>query len=310
MKFIFLGTADFGILALKRLLDLGHSCVGVVTNPPKPSGRGLKLRKSQVHQFCDESLITPVLTPESLKSEEFLSKIKTLDADIFFVVAFSILPEVLFSIPPKGTFNIHAALLPKFRGPAPIQRAIEVGAKESGVTLFRIDRGVDTGNILVQLSCKIKHNDSTPTLYERLSSLGADAIEYGVKLIEGGDELYNTQDHSNATKAPLLKKSEGEINWSDGAELIYNRVRAFKPFPKVFTTINQKVHVIEWGEFRDSNQNSTTPGQILSISKEGIDIACGEGVFTITEIKPAGKRAMKVSDFINGVDLSEGTIIG
>ncbi len=308
MKFVFLGTADFGLPALQRMIDDGHTCCGVVTNPPKKSGRGLKVRKSPVHTYCDEHNIAPVFTPESLKDPEFHAELQALNAEIFVVVAFSILPEELFSIPPKGTYNIHAALLPLFRGPAPIQRAIETGASESGVTLFRIDRGVDTGTILTQLSCDITAEDTTITLYERLSQLGADALSQGVSSLVVGTEKYSEQDHSLATKAPLLKKPEAKVEWSNSAELIYNKMRAFKPFPGCYTEWDEKRFGIEWGEFRESEKVQEA-GTVVSISSEGIVIACGEGEFVITQIKPAGKRAMAVKDFINGSSLVEGTVL-
>lgn len=308
MKYLFLGTADFGLPALQRMVDLGHECVGVVTNPPKPAGRGLKLKKSPVHLYCEEHGIGPVFTPESLKDPQFHSEMAELGADIFVVVAFSILPEELFSIPPMGTYNIHAALLPKFRGPAPIQRAIETGADKSGVTLFRIDRGVDTGNILTQLSCDISDDDTTITLYERLSNLGADALEDGVNVLDAGNPQYAEQDHTLATKAPLLKKSEALIDWTLPAQTIYNKMRAFKPFPGCFTELNGKRLGVEWSEYKN-DAHDAKPGTVLSVSADGIAVACGEGVLIITEIKPAGKRAMAVADYINGSAIEEGTIL-
>ncbi len=308
MKFIFLGTADFGLPALQRMVDLGHHCCGVVTNPPKPAGRGLKLKKSPVHLYCDEHDIGPVFTPESLKDPTFHSEMAALNADIFVVVAFSILPEELFSIPPKGTYNIHAALLPLFRGPAPIQRAIEAGAEESGVTLFRIDRGVDTGNVLTQLKCGISDEDTTLTLYERLSLLGADALQAGIEKLEDGSEVYCAQNHDAATKAPLLKKAEAHVDWTLSAEQIYNRMRAFKPFPGCYTLSGKKRYAIEWGLWREEG-GEAAPGTITEISADGISVACGKGQFIITQIKPAGKRAMAVADFINGSSLTEGTVL-
>lgn len=308
MKFLFLGTADFGLPALQRMIDEGHHCCGVVTNPPKPAGRGLKLRKSPVHLYCEENNIGPVFTPDSLKDEQFHAELAQLNADIFVVVAFSILPEEIFSIPPQGTYNIHAALLPLFRGPAPIQRAIETGANESGVTLFRIDRGVDTGTILTQLSCEISSEDTTITLYERLSQLGADALAKGVDLLENDAAVYTAQNHELATKAPLLKKSEAKIIWSDPAEIIYNRMRAFKPFPGCYFESDGKRYVVEWATWR-SAANSADAGTVTSISAEGIVVACGSDEFIITQIKPAGKRAMAVADFMNGSSLTEGTVL-
>lgn len=308
MRFIFLGTAEFGLPALQRLLDLGHECCGVVTNPPKPAGRGLKIRQSPVFQYCEEHSISPIFTPDSLKDENFQAELKKTDAEIFVVVAFSILPESLFSIPPKGTFNIHAALLPQFRGPAPIHRAIETGSTETGVTLFRIDRGIDTGNILVQLRCPIFPTDTTPTLYERLSVLGSDAIQQGFEILSAGTESYLSQDHEKATKAPLLKKEEGYINWNDTAANISNRIRAFVPFPGSFTNLNGYRLGIEQATVSYDHKDSV-PGTIVSVSSNGITIACGKDALVATQVKPAGKRSMPVRDFINGSIIQEGTIL-
>jgi len=308
MRFVFLGTAEFGLPAFQRLIDAGHHCCGVVTNPPKPAGRGLKLRQSPVHEFCEQQGIGPVFTPESLTETTFLESLRLLNADIFVVIAFSILPESLFSIPPKGTFNIHAALLPQFRGPAPIHRAIETGAQETGVTLFRIDRGVDTGTILVQLPCPILPEDTTPTLYEKLSLLGADAVEQGFALLEKGSEVYLAQDHSLATKAPLLKKDEGRIRWSESATSLFSRIRAFIPFPGSFTELDGKRIGVEWGTVK-SIASDAIPGTIVAVSNAGIEVACGTDIFIITQVKPAGKRAMPVRDFINGTTVQEGTIL-
>lgn len=308
MKFVFFGTADFGLPTLQSLIDAGHSVSAVVTNPPKPAGRGLKLRKSPVHLYCEDRDIAPVLTPDSLKDPEFLETLKEFEADIFVVVAFSILPEVLFSIPPKGTYNIHAALLPNFRGPAPIQRAIETGAKESGVTLFRIDRGVDTGNIILQKKVEIEDRETTPSLYEKLSQLGGVVIAEGFSAIENSTVTYSEQDHSVATKAPLLHKSEGEINWSESAEQIDRRIRAFQPFPGCYTELNGKRLVITAATAINDSCGQEA-GTIVEC-KENLVIACGEGILDITEIKPAGKRAMPVRDFLNGSQLSEGDLLG
>ncbi len=309
MKFVFLGTAEFGLPSLQRLIDSGHTCCGVVTNPPKPSGRGLKLKLSPVQSYCEDHGIGPIFAPEFLTDSSFLSQLTALKADLFVVVAFSILPESLFSIPPQGTYNIHAALLPSFRGPAPIHRAIEQGAKQTGVTLFRIDRGVDTGNILVQIACEISDEDTTLTLYERLSYLGANAVRQGVELIQSGSAVYSEQDHTLATKAPLLKKEEGKINWNQSAEKIRNRIRAFLAFPGTYTEYQGNRLGVEWAEVIDQ-ECSVAPGTIIAVSSAGIEVACESNILLITQIKPAGKRSMSVREYINGCSVQEGTILG
>lgn len=309
MDFIFFGTADFGLPALQALLDAGHTLKAVVTNPPKPAGRGLKLRKSPVDLYCEEHNLGPVLTPESIKSEEFVEELKTYSADIYVVVAFSILPESIFSIPAQGTYNIHAALLPNFRGPAPIHRAIETGATETGVTVFRIDKGVDTGNILLQKSLAIEPEETTPELYERLSKLGGDAIRESFSVIEAGEASYQTQDHSLATHAPLLKKSESTIHWEESATAIANRVRAFKPFPGTSTTFKDKK--LDLIAVRPSDSALTgAPGEVVKADKEGIFIACGDGILELLTVKPEGKKAISSRDFLNGSKIEKGIVLG
>lgn len=309
MDFIFFGTADFGLPALQSLLDAGHTLKAVVTNPPRPAGRGLKLRKSPVNIYCEEHNIAPVLTPESLKSASLIEDLKAFNADIFVVVAFSILPEAIFSIPTQGTFNIHAALLPKFRGPAPIHRAIETGATETGVTVFRIDRGVDTGNILLQKSIEIKEGETTPELYERLSQLGGEAIAESFDLITNGQAEYATQDHSAATHAPLLKKSEAIINWNNPAQTIVNKTRAFKPFPGTSTLYNDKKLDIITANVVDDTLTGK-PGEVVKADKAGIYIATGEGLLELITVKPAGKKAISARDFLNGSKIEKGIILG
>jgi methionyl-tRNA formyltransferase len=305
LKFIFFGTAEFGLPTLKALTESGHELVAVVTNPAKPAGRGQKLRETPVHSFCNENLSVPVLTPENLKNEFFLSELKEFEVDAFVVVAFSILPESLFSIPKMGTFNVHAALLPKFRGPAPIHRAIESGASKTGVTFFRIDRGVDTGNIVVQLSEDILEDDTTPTLYERLSVLGGKAAVEGLNSIESGTAIYREQDISLVSKAPLLKKSEAEIDWNMSAEKIVNRVRAFIPFPGTFTTILGKRVVVTAAKVFELDEKYSS-GVVVSCKGDDLVVATENGGVALLELKPAGKRAMKTRDFLNGTDIKEG----
>lgn len=309
MDFIFFGTADFGLPALQSLIDAGHTAKAVVTNPPKPAGRGLKLRKSPVALYCEEHNIAPVLTPESIKSESFIQQLHEIDAEVYVVVAFSILPQSVFSIPAQGTFNIHAALLPLFRGPAPIHRAIEQGATETGVTVFRIDKGVDTGTILLQKSLQISPNETTPELYERLSMLGSEAIVSAFETLSSGTAAYTAQDHSLATHAPLLKKSESTINWQEDATTISNKIRAFKPFPGTATQFNgKKLDIIE--AIATTHDQKGTVGEVIQADKGGIFIACGSGVLELKKVKPAGKKAISARDFLNGSKIEKGIILG
>jgi len=309
LKIAFFGTADFGLPTLKALIDSSHEIVAVVTNPPKPAGRGLQIRKSPVNIFTEENNLSPILTPENLKDEKFIEELKKIDADIFLVVAFSILPKEVFEIPKHGTYNIHAALLPEFRGPAPIHRAIENGATKTGVSVFRIDSGVDTGDIVLQKECEILPDDTTPTLYEKLSVLGAECFLEAVEKIETGKVEYKTQDKTKVTKAPLLRKEEAIINWQNSAIQIANKIRAFKPFPSTITTLSGEQITIEKANVGAGSACPTAQiGEIVTINKNEINTQTGDGILSITELKPAGKRAMSVRDFLNGKQIKEGNI--
>jgi len=309
VKIVFFGTANFGIPALEALLSSHHKISAVVTNPPKPAGRGLHLQKSPIDVFAQNHGLSPIFTPDNLKDENFISHLKEIEADIFLVVAFSILPKIVFEIPKNGTYNIHAALLPKFRGPAPIQRAIESGAKKTGVSVFRIDTGIDTGDVVIQKECEISDDDTTPTLYEKLSVLGAQAFMEAVQKIESGNVEYKIQDIQTASKAPLLKKEEAVINWLNSAVNIANKIRAFKPFPSNFTILDGERITIEKAFAKQSDSGGAQAGEIVSVNKNEILVQTGGGILAITELKPAGKRAMPVGDYINGKRIKEGIIL-
>jgi methionyl-tRNA formyltransferase len=310
LKIAFFGTADFGISTLKAILNSSHEITAIITNPPKSAGRGLHLRKSAVNIFAEENNLAPIFLPDDLSDGNFIDELKKIDADIYLVVAFSILPKAVFEIPKYGTYNIHAALLPEFRGPAPIHRAIESGAKKTGVTVFRIDGGVDTGDIVLQKECEISSDDTTPVLYEKLSVLGAKAFMEAIEKIEKGEVEYKIQDKSKATKAPLLKKEEAFIDWRKKASEIVNKVRAFKPFPGTVTTINDERIIIEKAFAKeDAGEKKAEIGEIIMLDKDGIYVQTGDGIFVITELKPAGRRAMTVQDFLNGKQIKEGIIL-
>lgn len=310
LKIVFFGTADFAIPVLKAIHTAGHTISAVVTKSPRPAGRGLRLRKSPLHIFAEEQNYLPILTPESLKEESFALELQKLQADIFVVVAFSILPPSLFSIPPKGTYNVHAALLPLFRGPAPIHRAIERGETETGVTVFRIDAGVDTGAIVLQKHCTIAPEETTPELYARLSCYGAEALVEVCDMIAKDTVVYHKQDEQRATRAPLLRKEEALIDWSLSASLLFNRMRAFKPFPGTVTRLNGERFEIEWGYFDESRSYpESIPGTIVDYTHDEMVISTGEGVLIINRVKPAGKRSMSVRDFLNGCRIEKGTVL-
>ena len=305
MKIVFLGSADFGIAALQELIKK-HSVVGVVSTPSSPKGRGLKLVESPVTSFARKEALTPIITPEKLDDPQLVEQLNALQADCFVVVAFRLLPRTIFTIPKYGTLNIHASLLPKYRGPAPIHRAIEAGETTSGVTVFRIDEGIDTGEILQQESISIGPTETTPELYGRLSVLGAQTLVSVLDNLEAGACTPVEQKTQTGSKAPKLKKTEGLLDWQLHADVLFNKIRAFKPFPRTYTHFKGKRIGIEWAETIKNSSATIQPGTVVSISKDSFDIQTGEGQLRIRMLKPEGKKAMAAGDYMRGSRLSIG----
>jgi methionyl-tRNA formyltransferase len=247
-----------------------------------------------------------LFAPEDCGDAGFIAALRELEADLFVVVAFRLLPRAVFTIPRHGTVNIHASLLPAFRGPAPIQRAIQSGETETGVTVFTIDEGVDTGGILVQKKAPIGPKETAPELYWRLSLIGADALMEALDGIAGGTLLPVPQDSSAASRAPKLAKEESVIDWRSTATAIFNAVRAFKPFPGTCTLLGGKRLGIEWAEPVEAS-GTQEPGTVMCVSGSFFDVRCSEGALRVLEVKPEGRRAMSVHDFLLGHHLQEGT---
>lgn len=307
MKIVFMGSADFGIPTLENLAR-HHQIAGIVSTPARPKGRGLRVEDSPVVDFSKKRGFNPILTPEYLSDESFIQQLQSLHADIFVVVAFRILPRKVFAIPPLGTVNIHASLLPRYRGPAPIHRAIEAGEKESGITIFRIDEGIDTGEIIRQITIPIGATQTTPQLYEIMSRCGAENIVGAIEMLQRGEIVPSAQDHHEACKAPKLKKDEGVIDWTLPAETIFNKIRAFKPFPGTCSRLYEQRLGIEWAVPVDSGSDSEgEPGTITEVSSDSISVKCGTGALQLELVKPEGKRSMSVHDFLLGTRIVKGS---
>lgn len=307
MRIVFLGSADFGIPSLEKLIEF-HTVVGVVSTPARPQGRGLRCIDSPVTCYAKEHDLKPIITTDDLKSEQLISSLASLKADLFVVVAFRILPKAIFALPPLGTLNIHASLLPKFRGPAPIQRAIEVGEKESGVSVFRLDEGIDTGEILLQKKISIGEEETTPELYQRLSVTGSEALMEAIGMLESGQINPLKQDDSLASKAPKLKKEEAQIDWKLSSEQIFNKIRAFKPFPGTFTYFNGKRLGIQWAQKLNGNTGNHA-GTVISVTHDFFDVQCGVGILRVLKVKPEGRKEMDVRDFLSGTEIREKTVL-
>ena len=305
MNIVFFGSADFGIPALARLM-VAHKVAAVVSTPPKPQGRGLTTVDSPVVAFARKHHCAPIFTPEKLTGHEFAEALTRCGADVFIVVAFRILPKSLFSLPRLGTLNVHASLLPKYRGPAPIQRAIEAGEKETGVTVFRIDEGIDTGGILLQKRTTIGPSETSVELGGRLSICGAELLAKALEGLARGTLRPVSQEGALASRAPKLSKAEALIDWRQPARVINNKIRAFKPFPGTYAMLDGKRLGIERAEPVE-NVSQSDAGTIVAMAESFFDVRCSEGALRVFQVKPENRRSMGVHDFLLGNKIAEGT---
>ncbi|MEQ4925491.1 methionyl-tRNA formyltransferase [Proteus hauseri] len=298
LRIIFAGTPDFAARHLAALLSTQHRVVGVLTPPDKPAGRGKKLTFSPVKELALENNI-PVYQPASLKPIEHHEWIKEQQADIMIVVAYGmILPKAVLDIPRLGCLNVHGSLLPKWRGAAPIQRALWAGDKETGVTIMQMDIGLDTGDMLYKSACPITSEDTSSSLYEKLADLGPKALISTLDLITAGKLNAEKQDDNLANYAQKLSKEEARIDWSLSAQQIERCIRAFNPWPMSFFMLDdQPVKV--WKAQVIADETNQTPGMLLKADKTGIYIATGEGTLNILELQPSGKKPMTSADFLN-----------
>lgn len=290
-------------------MNTPHDILAVYTQPDRPAGRGRKLKPSPVKQLALEHQL-PVLQPASFKTTESINELRAFEADVMVVAAYGLLlpPEVL-NVPRYGCLNIHASLLPRWRGAAPIQRAILAGDNQTGVTIMQMDSGLDTGAMLLKKSCAITREDTGASLHARLAMLGAQAI------VEALGQLFELnavpQDESQATYAHKLSKSEALIDWHGSAEALARQVRAFNPWPVAQTIVDGQTLRI-WAAQPQAEQAGVSAGTVMRSDKQGIDIACGDGVLRITRLQPAGSKPMDTAAFLNGRPdmLTPGTQLG
>lgn len=296
MKIIFWGTPDFAIPSLKILLDNNHQILAVVTAPDKERGRGQKVSFTPVKEFALQYNI-PVLQPEKIKSYDFIETLKAFDCELYVVVAFKILPREIFTIPKFGSFNLHASLLPKFRGAAPIQWALIKGETETGVTTFALEDKVDTGNIYLQKRIPIFPEDNFETLHDKLSLLGAEVVLETVNSIENGTVQMQKQSDELASSAPKITKEICLIDWNKSAEEIHNLVRGLSPHPAAFFNYNSKVIKIYKTDI--VKDISIKPSEFQQ-SKTELIIGCGKDALRILEIQQEGKKRMSAEEFLRG----------
>lgn len=293
-RIIFAGTPEFSVAPLQALLDSEHEVIAVYTQPDRPAGRGRKLTASPVKQLALAHNL-PVFQPESLKTPEALAELSALNADLMVVVAYGlILPQAVLDAPKLGCLNIHASLLPRWRGAAPIQRAIESGDQQTGITIMQMDAGLDTGAMLYKLETGIQQNDTAQTLHDRLAPMGAQALlDTLAKLTQLNPEAQ--QDHQ-VCYAAKLTKAEAEIDWSLSAQQIVRRIHAFNPWPMAFTHFDgQPLRILQAQALEGPKHDQ--PGEMILLEKLGVDVMAGEGLVRITQLQPAGKKPMSAYDF-------------
>lgn len=299
MRIIFLGTPDFAVASLKALVENGFNVVAVVTAPDRPAGRGMKLQSSAVKKYAEEKGL-PVLQPEKLKSPEFLETLRSYHADVQVVVAFRMLPEVVWNMPPLGTINVHASLLPDYRGAAPINWAIMNGEKYSGVTTFKLKQEIDTGNILLQKKVELDPEETAGTLHDKLMTEGADLLIQTLKSLQVGTLVELEQAHTHSSKhAPKLFTETCQIHWDKTAMEVCAHIRGLSPYPGAFTRLNGKLLKI-YGCKIESDAAGKNPGDMKSDGKTYLRFAAADAWLSVTELQLEGKSRMKVEDFLRG----------
>jgi methionyl-tRNA formyltransferase len=310
MRIVFMGTPDFAIPSLEKLIKSKHEVVGVVTAFDKPKGRGLHLSESPVKKISREHHLK-ILTPENLKSDDFFYSLQELAPDLSVVVAFRILPERIFSLPPLGTINLHASLLPKYRGAAPINWVIMNGETMTGLSTFFIQKKVDTGNLILQKEIEIFPEETFGELHDRMANLGAELLLETVNLIERGEVKTIKQDDAFATPAPKITPEHCQIDWSREAVQIKNQIRGLSPLPAAFTFCKGKILKVYKATVVDENPFSEGFGEIVeSNKKEEIWVKTKKGILNLLEVQPEGKRRMSASEFVRGYRIKPGEKLG
>lgn len=306
MKIMFMGTPDFAAVTLRALCERGYNVAGVVSQPDKPKGRGMSVMPTPVKAVALEYDI-PTFQPESLKQGELMPFLEEIDPDIIIVVAYGkILPEYVLNYPKYGCVNGHASILPEYRGAAPIQRAIIDGKTETGVTAMYMEKGLDTGNIIMVDKIDIASDDTAETLHDKLALVGAEVLIKTIERFKAGDFSSTKQDDERATYAAMLTKAEGEINWNKTADEVYNLIRGMDSWPMAYTYYMGK-RFVPYG--CEKAWAKGAPGEIVEVNKEGFIVACSEGAIKIKEVKFDGKKRMSVKDYLVGNKIEKGIIL-
>lgn len=313
MKVVFMGTPDFAVGALEAVIQAGHEVTAVITQPDKPKGRGKEVQMSPVKR-CALHHNIEVFQPIKIKTQEAIEELRKFEADIFVVAAFGqILSEEILTMPKYGCINIHASLLPKYRGSAPIQWAIINGEQETGITIMQMDKGVDTGDMLLKCVVPIDKKETGESLFDKLSKAGAELIVKALPMIEKGELTSEKQKEEDSSHAPMLKKTLGQIDWSEDAQSIDRLIRGLNSWPSAYTYYHSndgqsktlKIWAAEPVE-EDTDNSEWSSGVITKVEKDAFYISTGKGWLKVTEVQLEGKKRMKVKDFLLGYSLKSG----
>lgn len=304
LRIIFMGTPQFAVPSLDRLYQAGLNIVGVITAPDKPAGRGMKITESAVKKYAIEKNLK-ILQPEKLKDPSFIEELKALKADVQVVVAFRMLPEIVWNMPPLGTINLHASLLPQYRGAAPINWAIINGEKETGVTTFKLQQEIDTGNILLQQKVGINDDETAGSLHDKMMEAGANLLLKTINQMAEGSLKQISQSsiagsqHSTLKSAPKIFSEDCEINWNKNVEEIYNFIRGLSPYPAAFTYLKGKKLKVFTAQ-KESTEISAKPGEVFTDQKTFLKLTAADGFIHLREIQLEGKKRMKIEEFLRG----------
>ncbi len=308
MKVIFMGTPDFAVGTLKELAASGHEVVLAVTQPDKPKGRGKAVQYTPVKEAAME-LGIPVYQPRKIREPECVEYLRTVPADVIVVVAFGqILPREILEMPRYGCINVHASLLPKYRGAAPIQWAVIDGEKESGVTTMQMDEGLDTGDMMLRCVVPLSKDETGGSLFDKLSGKGAKLLVETLQAVENGTVTYEKQDSSRSTYAKMIHKDLGCIDWTMEAAAIERLVRGLNPWPSAYTKLNGKTLKIWKADILETETG--TPGEIVSVTKDAVAVGTGKGLLVLKEIQLEGKKRMETEAFLRGCILRPGMKLG
>ena len=305
LRIIFMGTPEFAVPSLQKLYEAGYDIAAVVTAPDKPAGRGMQLTRSAVKKYAVEKNLK-ILQPEKLKSPEFIEELQSLKADVQAVVAFRMLPEIVWNMPPMGTINLHGSLLPQYRGAAPINWAIINGEKKTGVTTFKLQHEIDTGNMLLQEKIKIEDDETAGTLHDKMMETGADLLLKTIRELEKGNlkeieqrSALSLETSASLRHAPKIFTETCEINWNKPVEEIYNLIRGLSPYPAAFTFLSGKKLKI-FASQKEINGERNKPGNYVTDHKTFLKFAAADGFISVNEIQLEGKKRMKIEDFLRG----------